>query len=160
MLLAADLPLLAEELGQRRGVLLGGEIGQVGSGHLLGLHGPFDAGCIHSRQVHRIPTAARAAEGNRRRSTMRSLRLPIPLLGLAALLALPCLAAAAQAPSPPNSPPPQAVPGFVGSDVCATCHTDVADHLKETPHGKGKFASLSAHGCEMCHGPCSAHVNN
>src|SRR5436305_12378295 len=44
MLLAADLPLLAEELGQRGGVLLGGEIGQVGSGHLLGLQCPFDAG--------------------------------------------------------------------------------------------------------------------
>jgi hypothetical protein len=86
---------------------------------------------------------------------MRLIRLSIPLLAAAALLALPHAAAAAQAPSPPASP---AATGFVGSDLCVTCHTPEAERLAGTPHGKSKFASLSAHGCETCHGPGGAHV--
>lgn len=49
---------------------------------------------------------------------------------------------------------------LVGSDVCAACHAEVADHLKATPHGKGGFARLSNLGCEACHGPGSAHAED
>ncbi|HEV7505495.1 MAG TPA: DmsE family decaheme c-type cytochrome [Thermoanaerobaculia bacterium] len=83
---------------------------------------------------------------------MRSTRLPIMLLAAAALLALPLAGSAA--------PAPPAALGFVGADLCITCHTAEAERLASTPHGKGKFASLSVHGCETCHGPGSAHVNN
>ena len=93
---------------------------------------------------------------------MRLIRLSIPLLAAAALLALPVAAAAAQAPSPPTASTSAApsAPGFVGSDLCVTCHTPEADRLAKTPHGKSKFATLSAHGCETCHGPGSAHVED
>ena len=32
--------------------------------------------------------------------------------------------------------------------------------LAHTPHGKSGFAALSAHGCETCHGPGSAHAED
>jgi DmsE family decaheme c-type cytochrome len=56
--------------------------------------------------------------------------------------------------------PETAAPTFVGSDVCAACHGDLAEHLKSTPHGKSVFASLAPQGCETCHGPGSAHVED
>lgn len=91
---------------------------------------------------------------------MRSIRLLLPLLAAAAVVfAFATLGAAA-----PQPPPAPAQPGvaatFVGSDVCATCHGEVADHLATTPHGKKAFAALSAQGCESCHGPGSAHAED
>jgi DmsE family decaheme c-type cytochrome len=81
-------------------------------------------------------------------------RVVIPLLAAAALvLARPAAAA-------PQQPEPAAAPAFVGSDVCAACHGELADHLKETPHGKSVFASLAPQGCETCHGPGSAHAQD
>lgn len=49
---------------------------------------------------------------------------------------------------------------YVGSETCTTCHGDVEESLKHTPHGSPEFMKLSPHGCETCHGPGSKHVDN
>jgi DmsE family decaheme c-type cytochrome len=52
--------------------------------------------------------------------------------------------------------------GYVGSDTCVTCHSDKGDSLKGTPHGQAKNprSPEAAHGCESCHGPGQAHVDD
>lgn len=49
--------------------------------------------------------------------------------------------------------------GYVGSQMCETCHTDVAHSFANNPHTKMVFMhgdkSLT---CENCHGPGQAHV--
>lgn len=56
--------------------------------------------------------------------------------------------------------PAQALPaGYVGSQMCATCHTEIAHGFADNPHSK----MVMMHGdkgltCENCHGPGEAHV--
>jgi DmsE family decaheme c-type cytochrome len=53
------------------------------------------------------------------------------------------------------------VSGYVGSDVCKTCHADVWGNFYKNPHYKtismGQ-APPERTGCEGCHGPAQAHV--
>lgn len=89
---------------------------------------------------------------------MKPSRFTMLFLGIAAALALAHAAVA----SPQAAAPPAAggAATYVGSEVCASCHGEAAEHLAKTPHGKAAFGRLSTNGCETCHGPGSAHVAN
>jgi DmsE family decaheme c-type cytochrome len=52
--------------------------------------------------------------------------------------------------------------GYVGSTTCAICHSDVAGGLKGMHHGQAKNprAPEAQLGCESCHGPGQAHVED
>ena len=63
-------------------------------------------------------------------------------------------AAFALAQAPPGT-------GYVGSNVCRTCHLDVALNFFKNPHYKtvaSGHESPERTGCEGCHGPGGAHV--
>jgi DmsE family decaheme c-type cytochrome len=66
--------------------------------------------------------------------------------------------------APDQSPAPAQAPaaGYVGQDTCITCHGDKEDTIKGTPHGQAKNprAPAAIHGCESCHGPGKAHVDD
>jgi len=72
-----------------------------------------------------------------------------------------------QKPPPPQKPAPQTTPagpqgGYVGTDTCTTCHTDQHETLKGTQHAQAKNprSPEANHGCESCHGPGQAHVDD
>jgi DmsE family decaheme c-type cytochrome len=66
--------------------------------------------------------------------------------------------AAAAKPPQPAAPPA----GYAGSDTCLTCHSDKEGTIKGTPHGQAKNprSPEATHGCESCHGPGQAHVDD
>jgi DmsE family decaheme c-type cytochrome len=56
----------------------------------------------------------------------------------------------------------QAKSGYAGSDTCVTCHSDMEPTLKGTKHAQTLDARTPAaqQGCESCHGPGQAHVDD
>ncbi len=71
------------------------------------------------------------------------------------MLALLVLAAAAAV------GPGQTPAGYVGSNVCKTCHADVWFNFYKNPHYKSialENQPPEKTGCEGCHGPAAAHV--
>ena len=67
---------------------------------------------------------------------------------------------ATAAESPAQTAAPQAT-GFAGAATCETCHSE-GEKLKGTPHAQqlDPRTPAAAHGCESCHGPGQAHVND
>ena len=51
---------------------------------------------------------------------------------------------------------------FVGRDTCLGCHEELGGPLDGTMHGKAAHprSPAAAQGCETCHGPGSAHVED
>jgi DmsE family decaheme c-type cytochrome len=66
----------------------------------------------------------------------------------------PPAAAPAQPPTPPS--------GYAGSDTCVMCHTAQEAGLKGTAHGQANNprSPAAGYGCESCHGPGQAHVDD
>ena len=63
------------------------------------------------------------------------------------------------APLVAQSPPPAT--GYVGSQVCKTCHADIWLNFYKNPHYKSIASGKEPPertGCEGCHGPGKAHV--
>src|SRR6185436_5591796 len=89
------------------------------------------------------------------------LLLLLPLCAMTAL-ALAGFGFARPQEAPPAEPAaaPAAPQGYAGSDACAACHSEVADQLATTPHGKEVFARKASQGCESCHGPGAAHAED
>jgi DmsE family decaheme c-type cytochrome len=72
-------------------------------------------------------------------------------------------ASSQQAAAPaPAAQPLSAQAGYAGSDTCVLCHTDQEASIKGTAHAQAKNPRSPAalHGCESCHGPGQAHVDD
>ena len=54
----------------------------------------------------------------------------------------------------------QAEEGYVGSETCAVCHQEAYDHYQVSVHAQTETGDWPAHGCESCHGPGEAHVED
>ncbi len=70
----------------------------------------------------------------------------------------------AAAPKPQAAPAAPAAPqaGYVGSDTCIMCHDAEEKSLKASKHGEAKnpHTPAATQGCESCHGPGQAHVDD
>ena len=57
---------------------------------------------------------------------------------------------------------PPTASAYAGADTCLTCHGDKAESIKGTPHAQAKNprSPAATRGCESCHGPGQAHVDD
>ena len=62
------------------------------------------------------------------------------------------------APAQPGAPSA----GFVGDDTCLACHEDQNAGYADTVHGRAAHprSPKAAQGCESCHGPGAAHIED
>jgi DmsE family decaheme c-type cytochrome len=69
---------------------------------------------------------------------------------------------ATQAPAAQATKPQPPASGYAGTDQCVVCHTDQETSLKGTAHAQAKNprSPAATHGCESCHGPGQAHVDD
>lgn len=85
----------------------------------------------------------------------------MPSINRVLLLALLCAAAWAQDAKPAAAPTPSS---YVGSEVCGTCHEDIAKAFSTTPHylvdGKDRKRGFEGKACESCHGPGAKHAGS
>ena len=63
---------------------------------------------------------------------------------------------------PAQAPPGQLPPGYAGADTCVLCHEAEANSITHSKHGQTKDPRSPAAklGCESCHGPGQAHVDD
>ena len=71
-------------------------------------------------------------------------------------------AQAAAQPAKPAAAQPAVAGQYAGTDTCVTCHDAEGKSLNGTKHGEAKNPRSPAanHGCESCHGPGQAHVDD
>jgi DmsE family decaheme c-type cytochrome len=79
----------------------------------------------------------------------------------AAPAALPSPQVSTQKPAP-ASPPTSTPAGYAGTETCVLCHTDYETSFAASKHGQPLNLRTPAarSGCESCHGPGQAHVDD
>ena len=100
---------------------------------------------------------------------MLAVTITARVLGAMSVGTAPVMPVTVQQTTPPKPPAP-ATPqtpqapasAYAGSDHCLVCHSDKGDSLKGTPHGQAKNprSPEATHGCESCHGPGQAHIDD
>jgi DmsE family decaheme c-type cytochrome len=84
-----------------------------------------------------------------------------PLAAAAAAATRPVQAPPVQ--TPPAQAPPSTLPaGYAGTDTCVLCHESEEQSITHSRHGQVKDPRSPAAtlGCESCHGPGQAHVDD
>ena len=101
--------------------------------------------------VRPVPTATRAVPASPARVTPPVAPRPVLSTGQPA----------AQAPKQPAAGAQPAAGGYAGDDACLQCHEDQGK-VFSTKHGRAANPRTpkAMHGCESCHGPGQAHVDD